>query len=159
ATMIGYRMRKRILFILLGVWLIPYLLCAAVSGATPGIPEPAQRNVIVQLFNWRFTEIAQVMPRLRELGYSHIHVSPPQQSNERVWQWWGRYQPIDFSVINGPLGTESEFQAMNETAHRHGMQIIVDVVFNHTVDITTLPSPDFVVMAGNCITRDQFPQF
>jgi alpha-amylase len=159
AMMLRARMRTCLLLMLLGVCLLPHLLCAAIPGVAPGIPEPAQRNVIVQLFNWRFTEIAQVIPRLRELGYSHIHVSPPQHSNERVWQWWGRYQPIDFSVINGPLGTEPEFQAMTEAAHRHGLQIIVDVVLNHTVDVTELPSPDFVIMANNCITREQFPQF
>jgi alpha-amylase len=152
-------MRRGVRFMLLGLWLIASCGWAAVPELAPGMPEPARRNVIVQLFNWRFTEIAAVIPRLREFGYSHIHVSPPQRSNERVWQWWGRYQPIDFSVLSGPLGTEQEFRAMTEAAHRHGLQVLVDVVFNHTVDVTELPSPDVVVMAGDCITREAFPQF
>src|SRR4051812_44768719 len=77
------------------------------------LPEPDNRNVIVQLFNWPFRAITRAMPQLRAAGYSHVLVSPPQRSNERVREWWGRYQPIDFSVIAGPLGTEAEFRAMN----------------------------------------------
>ena len=82
------------------------LLCACVSqlnaqvpGVAPGVPESEYRNVIVQLFNWGFEEIQEALPSLQAIGYSHVHVSPPQLSNERVWQWWGRYQPVDFSIL------------------------------------------------------------
>ena len=67
--------------------------------------SPRAREVIVQLFNWPFTKITDALPELKRLGYSHVHVSPPQQSNERVLTWWGRYQPVDFSFIKGPLGS------------------------------------------------------
>jgi len=91
------------------IWglLFPAAVLAQVPGIAPDIPEAENRNVIVQLFNWRFNDIREVIPRLRQLGYSHVHVSPPQKSNERVWQWWGRYQPVDFSKIEGPLGSEA----------------------------------------------------
>ena len=72
---------------LLGVTVSASIAMAQVAA---GIPEPDNRNVIVQLFNWRFVEIANAMPTLKALGYSHIHVSPAQRSNENVWQWWGR---------------------------------------------------------------------
>ena len=84
----------------------------AMAQVAPGIPEPDNRNVIVQLFNWRFNDIKNVLPTLRDLGYSHVHVSPAQKSNEYVWQWWGRYQPVDYSIIEGPLGSEVEYQQM-----------------------------------------------
>jgi alpha-amylase len=129
------------------------------AAAAPALPEPAARNVIVQLFNWKFAEITAALPRLRAAGYSHIHVSPPQKSNERVWQWWGRYQPLDFATIAGPLGTEAEFRTMNAEAERNGIKIIVDVVANHTIDVRELPSPDFVRLDGDVIVGEQFPQF
>jgi glycosidase len=72
---------------------------ADVPGVMPGIPEPGQRNAIVQLFNWRFNDVRAVLPHLRELGYSHVHVSPREKSNERVRQWWGRYRPVDYATI------------------------------------------------------------
>ncbi|EKD33643.1 MAG: alpha amylase catalytic region [uncultured bacterium] len=125
------------------------------------LPEPSGRNVIVQMFNWPFVEITKVLPRLKSLGYSHVHISPPQRSNERVWQWWGRYQPIDFSVIAGPLGSEAEFLAMNQEADRQDIKIIVDVVVNHMVSVRAdeIPDPDFVVFQGDNIVSEKFPQF
>jgi len=131
----------------------------AIPGVVPGIPEPERRNVIVQLFNWRFDDIKSVIPTLKELGYSHVHVSPPQQSNDHVWQWWGRYQPIDFSHIQGWLGTEQEFQALNDEAEHHDMQIIVDVVFNHTVDVSEVDDPSLIVLQNNVVVSEHFPQF
>jgi glycosidase len=108
-------------------WLLTFALLysgvsiAQVPGVAQGIPEPEHRNVIVQLFNWRFDDVRQVIPTLRQLGYSHVHVSPPEKSNERVWQWWGRYQPVDFARIDGPLGSEAEFRAMTAAAEANGI--------------------------------------
>jgi alpha-amylase len=150
----------------LTIWLILFWCGAAyslraedINGIAAGIPEPEHRNAIVQLFNWRFTEVAAKLPLLKELGYSHVHVSPPQRSNERVWQWWGRYQPIDFSSIQGPLGNEAEFREMNAKADSLDIKIIVDVVLNHTIDVTEMPEPDFVKFNGNEIVSEKFPQF
>ena len=146
------------------VWLIlllcgtAYPLRANVDGIAPGVPEPDRRNVIVQLFNWPFSEITKVLPDLRKLGYSHVHVSPAQFSNERVWQWWGRYQPIDFSSIQGPLGNEDEFRKMNAEADRQGIRIIADVVLNHMVHLRDM-EPGFVTFNGNKIATEKFPQF
>jgi alpha-amylase len=131
---------------------------AQVFGVAPGIPEPEYRNVIVQLFNWRFDDIRREIPRLRKLGYSHIHVSPPQKSNEQIREWWGRYQPVDFTRIEGPLGNEAEFRAMTTAAAENGIQILVDVVLNHTVDINEAP-PGLVQLNGNRVVAEGFPQF
>jgi alpha-amylase len=153
-------------FVRAGAWcllsvvlLSPRTVPADVPGVAPGIPGPEHRNVIVQLFNWTFNDIRAVIPELRDLGYSHIHVSPPQKSNEVVWQWWGRYQPVDFATIGGPLGTEAEFKQMNDVAAANDIQIIVDVVANHTVDVTEQPNPPFVRLEDNLIVEESFPQF
>ena len=130
-----------------------------VKGVVKNIPTPAHRNVMVQLFNWKFKEIEQVLPKLKQLGYSHVHVSPPQKSNEKVWQWWGRYQPIDFSVISGPLGSEDDFKKMNEAADSNGVNIVVDIVLSHTSDVTEMPEPDFVTFNNDVIVSEKFPQF
>lgn len=135
-------------------------LFADVNGVVDGIPVPEHRNVIVQLFNWRFNDIKAIIPELKTLGYSHIHVSPPQKSNELVWQWWGRYQPIDYSKIEGPLGNESEFLQMNQVADANDLQIIVDVVANHTVDVNEQPNPPFIVLNNDgFVSQETFPQF
>ena len=138
-----------------------YSLRADVDGVAAGVPKPERRNVIVQLFNWPFKEITKVLPDLKELGYSHVHVSPAQASNEHVWQWWGRYQPIDFSSIRGPLGNEDEFRKMNIEADKQGIKIIADVVLNHMIDVRDMKGEyrDFVTFDGNKVVSEKFPQF
>jgi hypothetical protein len=84
--------------------------------------------MIVQLFNWTFGSVAAEIPRLRRIGYREVHISPPHASNEAVWQWWGRYQPVSHSEIRGPLGSERDFDAMLGVAAAHGMRVMVDVV-------------------------------
>ena len=135
-------------------------LAADVDGVAAGVPEPDRRSVIVQLFNWPFKEVTKVLPDLKALGYSHVHVSPAQRSNERVWQWWGRYQPIDFSSIQGPLGNEDDFRAMNAKAHSLDIKIIADVVLNHMIHVRDM-EPGFVTfnVNGDKIVSEKFPQF
>lgn len=97
------------------------------------------KDVIVQLFNYPFTKITAEMPKLAEMGYAQIHVSPPNLTMDSD-QWWGRYQPVDYRRIAGPLGNEKEFKQMIASAHRHKIKIIVDIVFNHTAnEISPLP--------------------
>ena len=44
------------------------------------------RSAIVQLFDWKFAAVAEALPKLRMLGYTHVHVSPPHASNPAVWR-------------------------------------------------------------------------
>ena len=145
--------------ILFWCWAL-YPTRADVDGIAPGVPEPKGREVIVQLFNWPFTKITETLPELKRLGYSHVHVSPPQESNERVLTWWGRYQPVDFSFIKGPLGTEEQFREMNALADRLDIKIIADVVLNHTIDLNDVPKPSvtFDPTTGEMISY-KFPLF
>ncbi len=105
------------------------------------LPPAPRRDVIVQLFNWPFAKITGEIPLLAVLGYAQIHVSPPNLTIDSD-QWWGRYQPVDYRVIAGPLGSQAEFQEMIRIAHRHGIKIIVDVVLNHTAHEKSPLSPE-----------------
>lgn len=96
------------------------------DAATDALP----RSAVVQLFNWPFTKIRDEVCELRRVGYSHVHVSPPQLSNPAN-DWWGRYQPNDFRQILSPLGNEAEFAEMVAQAEDCGVTIIADVVLNH----------------------------
>jgi alpha-amylase len=95
--------------------------------------QQAPHDVIVQLFNWPFQKITAEIPTLAAQGYGQVHVSPPNLSIASD-QWWGRYQPVDYRLIAGPLGNETEFRAMIAEAHAHGIKIIIDIVFNHTAN-------------------------
>lgn len=105
------------------------------------LPKAAPTDVIVQLFNWPFKKIADEMPQLAGAGYAQIHVSPPNLTIASD-QWWGRYQPVDYRMISGPLGTQEEFTDMIQVAHKHGLKIIVDIVFNHTANESSPLPPE-----------------
>lgn len=111
------------------------------SAAVLAQPIPKVANdVILQLFNWPFQMITEEMPLLAELGYGQIHVSPPNLTISSD-QWWGRYQPVDYRLIDGPLGNEAQFKAMIDTAHQYGIRILIDVVLNHTANESFPSSP------------------
>jgi alpha-amylase len=46
-------------------------------------------------------------------------------------QWWQRYQPQDYRVIDNELGNTVDFKEMIEELKRHDLRVYVDVVFNH----------------------------
>lgn len=47
-------------------------------------------------------------------------------------KWWILYQPINFKIGNAQLGSREQFKSMCEEADKYGIDIIVDVVANHT---------------------------
>lgn len=123
-------------FLTAGLLAVSFLGCAAEGDELQPfsddavVAEDLPRATVVQLFNWPFQAIADEACELRRMGFSHVHVSPPQASNPAI-EWWGRYQPADYRVIDSPLGTEAEFKAMTARAEQCGLTIIADVVLNH----------------------------
>lgn len=99
-------------------------------------------DAILHLFDWRFAAIEAALPELAAEGWGAVQVSPPQLSAPHP-DWWARYQPLDHTRIEGPLGSEAEFRSMIATAHRQRPRIavIVDVVLNHMAERAPGPEP------------------
>ncbi|MFO0840902.1 MAG: alpha-amylase family glycosyl hydrolase [Gemmataceae bacterium] len=138
--------------------LLALLLCLSAPAARQAddrVPKPKATDVVVQLFNWKFTEIKDELPKLKELGYTRVHVSPPMKSHKGD-QWFFRYQPVDFTKVEGPLGTSDELKELCKAANKPdvGIAIVVDCVFNHMAD-----HPDFVTREGGKVVRLQYPRF
>ncbi|HVT10462.1 MAG TPA: alpha-amylase family glycosyl hydrolase [Polyangia bacterium] len=96
-----------------------------------GAPARAgdQPVAIFHAFDQSYTDVAGYVCEVAAQGYSHIQISPAQQSNPSD-QWWARYQPVDYTVIAGK-GTSAQLKAMIAKAHGCGIKVIADVVFNH----------------------------
>jgi glycogen operon protein len=92
-----------------------------------------------------FAGLIDKIPYLRQLGITavelmpvfqyDIHDSPPGKTN-----YWG-YAPVSFfsphlgySSRKDPLGPVDEFRDMVKALHRAGIEVILDVVFNHTTE-------------------------
>nr|AAW66386.1 Amyrel [Drosophila neocordata] len=90
------------------------------------------RNTIVHLFEWKWTDIADECERfLGPRGFAGVQVSP---ANENIVSegrpWWERYQPISYKLVTRS-GNELEFASMVQRCNNVGVRIYVDVLLNH----------------------------
>ena len=92
-----------------------------------------QPTAIFHAFNQNYNEVEQFVCILADQGYSHIQISPAQKSNPGN-EWWKRYQPLDYSVIEG-LGSEHDLKKLTDKAHSCNVKVIADVVFNHMANL------------------------
>jgi glycogen operon protein len=91
-----------------------------------------------------YAGLIQKIPYLRDLGITAVELLPvfqfdPQHAPTGV-NYWG-YQPVSFfaphhafSSRREPLAVLDEFRDMVKAFHRAGIEVILDVVFNHTAE-------------------------
>jgi isoamylase len=82
---------------------------------------------------------------LKRLGITAVELMPIQQFDEQdarppLTNYWG-YSPMAFfaphsgySSNKDPMGAVNEFRDMVKALHRNGIEVIMDVVFNHTAE-------------------------
>lgn len=102
------------------------------------LPQTGKAAAIYQAFEEKFVDIEAKLDKLKALGFTYIQVSPPQKSLSRP-EWWARYQPLDHTVIEGPLGDETELQTMIVAAHKVGLKVLVDTILNHMAGDSDFP--------------------
>lgn len=110
------------------------------------VSAPAKGDVIYHDFDTPFKVIKANLNHIKDLGYTYIQISPPQKSHDGN-EWFFRYQPIDYTKIEGPLGSENDLKEMISAAHNLNIKLIADVVLNHMADedpfVSTLKYPRF----------------
>jgi glycogen operon protein len=130
------------------------------EGDAP-LKRPSSRTVVYEMHVRGFTRhpssgvsdktrgtyagLVERIPYLKELGITAVellpvfhfdaHDAPPGRVN-----YWG-YAPVSFfaphpaySSRQDPLGPVDEFRDMVKALHRAGIEVILDVVFNHTAE-------------------------
>ena len=92
-----------------------------------------------------YAGLIQKIPYLRQLGITAVELLPvfqfdPQDAPRGRTNYWG-YSPVSFfaphqaySSRQEPLGAVNEFRDMVKALHRSGIEVILDVVFNHTAE-------------------------
>lgn len=98
----------------------------------------AQADVILHAFNWEYSEVAAKAQEIANLGYKKVLVSPAYKSTGG--EWWSRYQPQDYRVIDNPLGDTQDFQSMVQALQSVGVETYADIVFNHMANEAWLRS-------------------
>ena len=105
------------------------------QDASSGV-EPLRRGT--------YAGVIEKIPYLHDLGITAVELLPvfqfdPQHAPTGT-NYWG-YQPLSFfaphhgfSSRREPLGVLDEFRDMVKALHRAGIEVILDVVFNHTAE-------------------------
>lgn len=122
---------------------------------------PASRTIIYEMHVRGFTQhpssgvgsatrgtyagLIEKIPYLKDLGITAVELLPvfqfdPQDCPPGKINYWG-YAPVSFfaphqaySSRQDPLGPVIEFRDMVKALHRAGIEVILDVVFNHTAE-------------------------
>lgn len=118
----------------LKMWPIPIiLLCTIPCGLSQfGTHFQPGRSVIVNLFEWKFQDVArECVNYLAPNGFGGVQVSPVSENVVAKGRpWWERYQPVSYE-IETRSGLEKEFREMVYQCNEVGVRIYVDVVLNH----------------------------
>ena len=99
-----------------------------------------------------FRGLTEKIPYLKDLGVTAVELMPVQEFNEhelvrvnphtgeRLRNYWG-YNPAAFMAPNGAYANDGyrgeqvrEFKEMVKAFHRADIEVILDVVFNHTAE-------------------------
>ena len=130
------------------------------EGDTP-LCHPSTRTIIYEMHVRGFTRhpssglsektrgtfagLIEKIPYLQELGITAVELLPvfqfdAQDAPRGLVNYWG-YSPVSFfaphtgySSRQDPLGPVTEFRDMVKALHRAGIEVILDVVFNHTAE-------------------------
>jgi len=130
------------------------------EGDVP-LARPSSRTVVYEMHVRGFTRhvssgiaekvrgtyagLIEKIPYLRDLGITAVELLPvfqfdPQDCPAGLVNYWG-YAPVSFfaphqaySSKQDPLGPINEFRDMVKALHRAGIEVILDVVFNHTAE-------------------------
>jgi isoamylase len=130
------------------------------EGDAP-LRHPASRTIIYEMHVRGFTRhpcsrlaektrgtyagLVEKIPYLQQLGITAVELLPVFQFDSQdappgLVNYWG-YAPVSFfaphqaySSRQDPLGPPDEFRDMVKALHRAGIEVILDVVFNHTAE-------------------------
>jgi glycogen operon protein len=130
------------------------------EGDAP-LHRPSSRTIIYEMHVRGFTRhpnsgvgekkrgtyagLIEKIPYLQQLGITAVELLPvfqfdPQDCPPGRVNYWG-YAPVSFfaphqaySSRQDPLGPVDEFRDMVKELHRAGIEVILDVVFNHTAE-------------------------
>jgi glycogen operon protein len=92
-----------------------------------------------------YAGLIEKIPYLQQLGITAVELLPvfqfdPQDAPRGLANYWG-YSPVSFftphsgySSRQDPVGPVNEFRDMVKALHRAGIEVILDVVFNHTAE-------------------------
>ena len=124
-------------------------------------PDATNTGTILHAWSWSFPEIARNMKNIADAGFTMVQTSPvqecffPEGSGKKIFDenvtegnWYYYYQPTDWKIGNPIVGTRDQMVAMMDSAKKYNVDVIVDVLPNHTAFDIDAVSEDFYRAVG-----------
>jgi glycogen operon protein len=97
----------------------------------PNSGVPAQKR-------GKYTGVIEKIPHLNELGVTIVELMPVYQFDPGDGNFWG-YTPLSFFAPHGGYADSAadahrEFREMVDAFHKAGIEVVLDVVYNHTCE-------------------------
>lgn len=140
------------------------LLTPAVGAAKDRITHNADATnteTILHVWSWNFPTIAKNMKTIADAGFTMLQTSPVQQhfnpegkitkifdGGGKDGSWYYYYQPTDWKIGNAIVGTREQMKEMMDSAAKYNVQVLVDVLPNHTAFDVDAVSDDFYNAVG-----------
>jgi isoamylase len=87
-----------------------------------------------------FAGVIEKIPYLKDLGITAVELMPVFQYDPDEGNYWG-YMPLNFfsphrayAVASDTADSVVEFKTMVKALHQAGIEVILDVVYNHTTE-------------------------
>jgi glycogen operon protein len=89
-----------------------------------------------------YAGLIEKIPYLQELGVTAVELMPVFQYDPQEGNYWG-YMPLNFFAphhgyatlqASGACQQQNEFRVMVKALHQAGIEVILDVVYNHTAE-------------------------
>ena len=96
---------------------------------TPSLRDLIVYELMLQEFAPDLEAAAAKLPYLRDLGVNCLEVMPVANVERSVD--WG-FEPIGLFGVDERFGNRRAFQRFVEAAHRHGLAVVLDMIYGHT---------------------------
>ncbi len=90
-------------------------------------PTPDGQVLNNDFYGGNFKGIMEKLDYLASLGVTILYLNPISKSFSSH-----RYDTGDYKTVDPMLGTEADFTALCDAAHKRGMKVILDGVYSHT---------------------------
>lgn len=87
-----------------------------------GVPKENRQTEVTH----RFPQLEKWLPHIRELGCDALYIGPLFESSTHG------YDTKDYREVDRRLGDRQDFKTFVAKAHKLGIRVVVDGVFNHT---------------------------
>ena len=104
------------------------------SGDLP----PAVSSGMAEPVRGTYAGLIEKIPYLKELGVTIVELMPVHQFDPQEGNYWG-YMTLNFfsphlTYASKPEDAKTEFKEMVKALHAAGIEVILDVVYNHTAE-------------------------